>query len=151
MVTAPAGTRKSSSGAHGAVREGWAMPQRSGNDLCRDLDFQEFVVFTPEGQPHQPVLAAEDTLGFGPLGLGQNASAAGGLWTGDFAADGAGGNLNLRIVADALVLPGVIASHKIESAVAFREPNGRGDGGAVLAECGKGEILASSERRGDCH
>ena len=119
----------------------WARPESMGEELRRDLDFEEFVLLAPEGQSHQPVLAVEDTLGFGPLHLGQNASAARRLRTGYGAANGAGRDLNLWIVTNAFVLPGVVARHKIEFAVALREPHGGADGGAVLAERGQRKIL----------
>ena len=144
MVTAPAGTRKSPSGEESEESmKAWTRPDRLGVDSGDDLDFQEFVLLAPEGQAHQPVLAVEGMLGFGPLSLGQNASAAGGLWTNDLAAGTAGRDRNLGMVANALVLPGVVTSHKIKLAILFREPNGRGDGGAILAEGGEGEILLS--------
>ena len=106
-------------------------------------DFEVGVFVVPDGETGHPVLAVDGLAGAGPVLGRQNTGGGGEVGSGDFAADVAGGHAHLGMVADALGLSRVGAGFHVELVVVLIliililcEPDGSGDGGAVLAEGG---------------
>ena len=97
------------------------------------------------------MFAFDGLAGFGPLFRGQNASVSGEVWPGDLAANGAGRHGHIRIVANALVLPGVVAGHEVKLAIQFGEPERRAHRRAVLAKGGQRYVFLAMDFRGNAH
>ncbi|SPE44082.1 hypothetical protein SBA7_290010 [Candidatus Sulfotelmatobacter sp. SbA7] len=114
-------------------------------------DFQIDIFLAPDGKAGSPVFSMNGFAGAGPV-LGREDTGRGGkLGSGHFAAKGAGGDANLRVVADALELAGVAASHDVEISGVFAEPDGGGDGGASFAEGGEQEVFVPLDLGRDGH
>jgi len=66
-----------------------------------------------------------------------------------FSADRAWSDLDLRVVADALVFPGLAARHEVEFVIVFGKPNGRVHGDATFAEGGEAYVTLAVDFGGD--
>lgn len=119
--------------------------------LGRKLDFEVLVPLAPERQARQPVFAIDGLPGSSPLIRRKDAGGAIKIRALDGAADAAGRNQDPRIIADALVLPHIVAGHEHQLAIALCKPHGRAHGGAVLAEGGERDVFLTVNLSGDGH
>src|SRR5580704_18255757 len=115
-----------------------------------DLDVD--VLLAPEKRnSRQPVLLFDRLAGTWPV-FGREYSRCGReLRTGNFASDGARRGSHLGIIPDALVLPGIAASHHVKLVVLFSKPHRSGYGGPVLAKGGKANIFLALDFGRDRH
>ena len=115
-----------------------------------DLDVD--VLLAPEKRnSRQPVLLFDRLAGTWPV-FGREYSRCGReLRTGNFASDGAGRDSHLGIIPDALVLPGIAASHHVEFVVLFSKPHRSGYGVPTLAKGGKANIFLALDFGRDRH
>src|ERR1700693_594343 len=105
----------------------------------RDLD-TGLGVAPQEGDTGEPVFCVDHPADAGKLFRRQDAGGCGEFGAGDFSADGAGSDLDLRVVADALVFPGLAARHEVELVMVFGKPDGRVHGDATFAEGGEADV-----------
>jgi hypothetical protein len=115
-----------------------------------DLDVD--VLLAPEKRnSRQPVLLFDRLAGTWPV-FGREYSRCGReLRTGNFASDGARRDSHLGIIPDALVLPGIAASHHVKFVVLFSKPHRSGYGGPALAKGGKANIFLALDFGRDRH
>ena len=105
-------------------------------DSCRcrrDLDVGVGVA-PQEGEAGQPVLRVDRLPDASKLFRGQDANCGGKFGTGDFPANGAGSDLDLWVIADALDLSQFAACHEVELVIIFSEPDGGVDSGDAFPE-----------------
>ena len=113
-------------------------------------NFEAGVGVAPqEGDTGEPVLRVDQPVDAGKLFRWQDADGRGELGTGDFSADGAGCDLDLRVVADTLVLSGLATSHEVEFVVVFGKPDGRVHGDAAFPEGGEADVTLTVDFGGD--
>ena len=115
------------------------------------VDFEVDVLLAPDGQASEPVFFVEDVAGSGPVGFRKDASGGGKIGAGDFAADGAGRDAHVGIVAQALIFARVTAGHEVELAVVLSKPDGRWDRNAGFAEGGERNVFLSGDGGRDGH
>lgn len=122
-----------------------------GADLSANgRDFEIGVCVGPqEGHAGEPVLGVDAFAGGGKVLRREDANGGGELRAGNFSAHGARSDLNLRVVADAFVFAGFAASHEVEFAAVFREPNRRRDGDAGFAERCQAEVALALDFGGN--
>ena len=120
------------------------MSGRYWHDLDTDIG-----VAPQEGDTGEPVLCVDQPADAGKLFHWQDADGRGELGTGDFSADGAWSDLDLRVVADALVFPGLAARHEVEFVIVFGKPDGRVHGDATFAEGGEAYVTLAVDFGGD--
>ena len=114
----------------------------------RDLD-TGLGVAPQEGDTGEPVFCVDHPADAGKLLRRQDAGGCGEFGAGDFSADGAGGDLDLRVVADALGFSGFAAGHQVEFAVVFGKPDGRVHGNATFSEGGEADVTLAMDFGGD--
>src|ERR1700719_1709174 len=114
----------------------------------RDLD-TGLGVAPQEGDTGEPVYSVDHPADAGKLFRRQDAGSCGEFGAGDFSADGAWSDLDLRVVADALVFPGLAARHEVEFVIVFGKPDGRVYGGATFAEGGEAYVTLAVDCGGD--
>src|SRR6202048_34838 len=90
----------------------------------RDLDPGRGVA-PQEGDTGEPVLCLDHPADAGKLFRRQDAGGCGEFGAGDFSAHRTWGDLDLRVVADALVFSGFAAGHQVEFVVVLGKPDGR--------------------------
>lgn len=105
------------------------------------------------GDAGKPIFAVNGLASVSKLLQPQKPGRAGEIGASDLAAHSAGSNADLRIIADALALAHVAASHDVEPVALFAEPDGRTHSGAILAEGGERDVLVAADLGGDwiCH
>jgi hypothetical protein len=116
---------------------------------CRsDLDVG--VGIAPEkGNTREPVFLS-DCLADGRELFGSHYANRGGEFgAGDLSPYGAGGNLDLRVVANALDLPQFAVRHEVELAVVFSKPDRRVHGDAALPKRGEADVALAVDFSGD--
>lgn len=123
---------------------------KSGSGLIRD-DFEIGVFLGPDGKAGKPVLLVQNMTCGEPSVRWKDAGGGGKFGPGDFAANGARRDADLRIVAQALGFAGIAAGHDVELAVAFSEPDGSGDRRSRFAESGEGKVFLAGDGRRDGH
>src|SRR5208337_1996726 len=100
-----------------------------------ERDFEISVGVAPqEGDTREPVFCFDGLADAGKIFRRKDTDGRGKLGAGDFSAHGAGGNLDLRVVADALALSQFAVRHEVELIVVFGKPDGRVDGNATFPE-----------------
>jgi hypothetical protein len=114
----------------------------------RDLD-TGLGVAPQEGDTGEPVFCVDHPADAGKLLRRQDAGGCGEFGAGDFSADGAGGDLDLRVVADALVFSGFAAGHQVEFVVVFGKPDGRVHGNAIFSEGSEADVTLAADFGGD--
>ena len=115
-------------------------------------DLKESVGVAPqEWDACQPVFCFDQLADAGKLFWRQDADGSGELGSGDFPANGAGCDLDLRVVADALALPQFAIRHEVEFVVIFGKPDGRVHGKATFPEGGKADVTLAVNFCGDGH
>src|SRR5208282_3019239 len=97
----------------------------------------------------EPVFCIDQLAGASEFFRGQDAGGRREFGTGDFSEDGAGGDLDLRVVADALALSQFTIRHEVEFAAVLRKPDGRVHGDAILAEGGEADVMLAADFRRD--
>jgi hypothetical protein len=117
----------------------------------RDLDVG--VGIAPEKRDAgQPVLLSDCLAGANEFFGSHYANRGGEFGAGDFSADGAGSDLDLRVVADALDLPQFAVRHEVKLVIVFSKPDGGVHGDAVLSESSEADIALAVDFSGDgCH
>jgi hypothetical protein len=132
-----------------AVRSGGETAARFDSCRCR-RDFDGAVGVAPqEWDTGEPVFCVDCVTDASKLLRRQDAGGCGEFGAGDFSTDGAGGDLDLRVVADALVFPGLAAGHQVELVVVFGKPDGRVDGNATFSEGGETDVTLAVDFGGD--
>jgi len=117
--------------------------------LC-GCDFNASVCITPEEwQTSEPVFCFDCLSNAGRLCRRQEKSGCGKFGAGDFSADGAGGDLNSRIVANALAFPGLAVGHAVNPVIVFGKPDGSVDGCAAFPESCKTDVTLSVDFGGN--
>src|ERR1700719_1679751 len=114
----------------------------------RDLD-TGLGVAPQEGDTGEPVFCVDHPADAGKLFRRQDAGGCGEFGAGDFSADGAESDVDLRVVADALVFPGLAARHEVEFVIVFGKPDGRVHGAAPFAEGGEAYVTLAVDCGGD--
>lgn len=115
-----------------------------------DLDVH--VLPAPEKRnSRQPVLLFDCLAGPRPIFGRQYPRRRRELRTGNFASDGARRDSHLGIIPDALVLPGIAASHHVKLVVLFSKPYRSGYGGPALANGVKANIFLALDYGRDRH
>ena len=97
----------------------------------------------------EPVFCIDHPADAGELFRRKDAGGCGEFGTGDFSTDGAGGNLDLRVIADALVFSGFAARHEVKFVVVFGKPDGRVHGGAIFSKGGETDVTLAVDFGGD--
>jgi hypothetical protein len=121
-------------------------------DSCRrDLDVG--ISIAPEKRDAgEPVFLFDRLAGASELFGPQYADGSGEFGASDFSAHGAGSNLDLWVVADALDLPQFAVRHEVKLAVVFSKPDRRVHGDAVLPKRGEADVALAVDFSGDgCH
>jgi len=75
----------------------------------------------------------------------QNARRGGELWSSDFAANGARGDLDLRIVPDALRLSHIAPGHHIKLVRIFTEPHRRRHAHSIFAKGRERDVFLTAD------
>ncbi len=113
-------------------------------------NFEDDVGVAPqEGDTGEPVFRADQPADARKLFGRQDAGGCGELGAGDSSADGAGCDLDLRVVADTLVLSGFAAGHEVEFVVVLGKPDGRVYGGAIFSEGREADVTLTVDFGGD--
>src|ERR1700733_1209734 len=90
----------------------------------RGGDFEACVGVAPQKRnPREPVFRVDHFADAGKFFGRKNSGSRAEFGAGDFPADGARRNLCLRVIADALRLPGLAARHEVEFVVVFGKPD----------------------------
>jgi len=120
-------------------------------DSCRcGRDLEVGVSVAPQKRDTgEPVFCVDRLADAGKLFGPQDADGSGEFGAGDFSADGAGGDLDLRVVADALVLSGLAARHEVEFVIVFGKPDGGGHGDATFSEGSEADVTLAVDFGGD--
>ena len=120
-------------------------------DLLRcGRNFEGGVGVAPqEGDTGEPVFCVDQPADAGKLFRWQDADGCGEFGTGDLSTDGAGGHLDLRVVADTLVLSGLAAGHEVEFVVVPGKPDGRVHGYAAISEGREADVTLTVDFGGD--
>jgi len=117
--------------------------------LCGcDLDVGVGVA-PQEGDTGEPVFGVDRLARAGKLFRSQDADGRGEFGASDFSSDGAGRDLDLRVVADALALSQFAVGHEVEFVVIFGKPDGRVHGDTTLSEGGKADVTLAVDFGGD--
>ena len=114
----------------------------------RDLD-TGLGVAPQEGDTGEPVFCVDQPADAGKLFCRQDPDGGGEFGTGDLSTDGAGGHLDLRVVADTLGLSGLAAGHEVECVVVPGKPDGRVHGYAALSEGREADVTLTVDFGGD--
>jgi len=110
------------------------------------------VSITPEEwDAGEPILCLDGVPHAGGVFDRQDAGRGRKFRAGDFSANRAGSDFDLRIIADALDLAELAVRHEVEFVALFREPDGCGDGDSGFAEGGERDVFLSVDRTGDGH
>src|SRR5580692_8872826 len=110
------------------------------------------VLLAPEKRnSRQPVLLFDRLAGPRPVFGRQYPRRGRELRTGNFASDGARRDSHLGIIPDALILPGIAASHHVKLVVLFSKPQRSGYGGPALAKASKASIFLALDFGRDRH
>ena len=113
-------------------------------------DFDSAVGVAPqEWDAGEPVFCVDHPADAGKLFRRQDAGGCKEFGAGDFSADRARGEFDLRVVADALVFPGFAAGHQVEFVVVFGKPDGRVRGNAIFSEGGEADVTLTADFGGD--
>jgi len=113
-------------------------------------DFEVGVGVAPqEWDTGEPVFSVDRLADAGRLLRWQDADGCGEFGAGGFAADGAGGDLDLRVVADALALSGFAVRHEVEFVVVFGKPDGRVHGDATFSKGCEADVALAVDFGGD--
>src|SRR6267154_4850912 len=123
---------------------------RYGMSTC-DFDFQVLVLLAPERQPGQPVFAMNGLFSPFPLIGRKHTRVSSKVRPGDLPFHVTKRNFDSRIVADAFVLPRIIARHEDELVVALGKPDRSANSSAILATGGEGNVLLVVDGGGDGH
>ena len=113
-----------------------------------DLDVSVGVA-PQEGDAGEPVFCVDRMADAGRLFGCQDENGCGEFGAGDFAADGARGDLDLRVVANALALSGFTVRHEVELVVVFGKPDGRVYSATTFAESGEADVTLAVDFSGD--
>jgi len=122
--------------------------------LCRGgRDFYAGVGVAPEeGKAGEPILLFDQLADTGKLFGWQDAGGCGEFGTGDFSAHAAWGELDLRVVADALALAQFAVGHEVEFVIVFGKPEGCVHGDTVFAEGCEADVTLAMDFCGNgCH
>lgn len=114
----------------------------------RDLEVGVGVA-PKEGDTGEPVFCVDCLADAGKLFRWQNADNSGEFGAGDFSADGAGGDLDLRVVADAFALSGFAVRHEVEFVLVFGKPDGGVHGDATFSEGSEADVTLTVDFGGD--
>lgn len=115
-----------------------------------DLDI--CIGVTPQKrQTSEPVLGVDRATDAAVPIDGQNARRGRELRAGDLSPDGAGGDLDARVIAKAFDLAQLAVGHEIELAIVFGEPDRGVDRHSGFAEGGKRDVFLSVNFGGDWH
>jgi len=122
------------------------------DDLHR-RNFEIGVGVAPkEGNTGQPVFRVDRLANLSKLLRSQEAGGGREFRPGNFSADGARCDLDLRVVADAFALAQFAVRHEVELAVMFGEPDGRVHRNPVLSEGGEADVTLALDFDGNgCH
>jgi len=113
-------------------------------------DFEVGVGVAPkQWNTGKPVFSVDRLAGAGKLLRSQKADGRGEFRAGDFSADGAGRDLDLRVVADALALSQFTVGHEVEFVVVLGKPDGSVDGDAALSERSQADVTLAVDFGGD--
>lgn len=116
----------------------------------RKRNFEVGVGVAPkERETGKPVLSVDRLAGAGKLFRPQKTDGRGEFRADDFSAHGAGGNLNLRVVVDALALSQFTVGHEVEFVVVFGKPDGGVHGDAALSEGSQADVTLAVDFSGD--
>lgn len=117
----------------------------------RDLDAGVGVA-PKEWDTGEPVFCVDRLTDAGERFRWQDAGGCPKFGAGDFSTNGAGGDLDLRVVADALVFSGFAACHQVEFVVVFGKPDRRVHANATFSEGGEADVTLAVDFGGDgCH
>ncbi len=120
-------------------------------DSCRcgrDLDIGVGVA-PQEWEPRQPVFCVDQPADASELFGWHYANRCREFRAGNFPADGAGCDLDLRVVADALALSQFTIGHEVESVVALGNPDRRVHCDATFPEGGEADVMLAADFGGD--
>jgi len=113
-------------------------------------DFEVSVGVAPQKRDTgEPVFCLDRLAGAGKLFGSQDADDSGEFAAGDFSADSAGRDLDLRVVADALALSGFTVRHGVKLIVVFGKPDGRVHGDATFSEGSEADVALAVDFGGD--
>jgi hypothetical protein len=116
----------------------------------RGRDFYAGVGVAPEeGKSGKPVFLFDQLAHAGKLFGRQNAGGGGEFGTGDFSTDHARGDLDLRVIAEALALASFAVGREKEFVRVFGKPDGSVDGDSALAEGSKADVTLAVDCGGD--
>ncbi len=125
-----------SKGSTRRSQRSWIHPAYS-----RERDLKAGVGIAPkERDTRQPVFCVDQPADAGEFLRRQDAGGSREFGSGDLSAHGTGGNLNLRVVADAFAFPQLAVRHKVESVIVFGKPDRRVHGSAIFPERGKADV-----------
>ena|SRR5208282_1056493 len=99
--------------------------------------------------PRQPVFPVDQLTNAGKIFRRQNAGGGGKFGTSDFSPDGARRDLDLRVIADALVLAQFAVRHDIELVAVFSKPDGRIYSDATFSQGREADVTLSMDFGGD--
>lgn len=113
-------------------------------------DFEVGIGVAPkQWNTGKPVFSVDRLAGPGKLFRSQKTDGRGEFRAGDFSADGAGRDLDLRVVADALALSQFTVGHEVEFVVVLGKPDGRVHGNAALSESSQADVTLAVDFGGD--
>src|SRR5208283_2198286 len=113
-------------------------------------DLEESVGVAPkEWDTGEPVFCVDQPAYAGKFLRRQNPDGSTEFRSGDLSAHGTGGNLNLRVVAEAFAFPQLAVRHKVEFVIVFGKPDGRVHRNAILPERGKADVTLTVNFCGD--
>ena len=120
--------------------------------LAVGRDFHVSVGIPPQQrQPGEPVFGIDGAADARSIFQRQNARGGCEFRPGDFSADGAGSNLDLRIIAEPLDLAELAVGHEVELVALLGEPDRRVDGDSGFAEGRERDVTLSVDLGGNGH
>jgi hypothetical protein len=121
--------------------------------ISSEGDLHIRIGVTPEKRDtREPVFLFDRLTDAVELFWSKHANRARRLGAGDFSANGARCNFDIRIVADAFAFPQFTVRHEVKPVVVFDKPDGCVHSGAIFAVGGKTDITLAVDFGGDgCH